>query len=144
MPLLTDGLHSSWHQRIGSPCQTEAQAHHLGLWCHCGRVRVRVVLARLLTMSRAFVSLPLTFAMEFASGGDLKTWLISHERHVTQAFQLLAMKQLTDAVVYLHERRVVHRDLAARNVLVFEQPLSVKLGDFGCKRGLASVCKRMS
>jgi len=69
--------------------------------------------------------------MEYADGKDLKTWLTAHKQTQQHAFVLMAMRQLADAVAYLHRRRVVHRDLAARNVLVFQAPLLVKLADFG-------------
>lgn len=47
---------------------------------------------------------------------------------VTRAF----VRQLTEALVYLHARQVVHRDLKPGNILVRSvDPLDVVIGDFG-------------
>ena len=43
--------------------------------------------------------------------------------------------QISDAMQYLEQKRVVHRDLAARNCFVGRN-LTVRVGDFGMSRNL--------
>ena len=43
---------------------------------------------------------------------------------------------MCSAVAYLHERNIVHHDLKPGNILIFGD--SVKIGDFGISRDLAS------
>ncbi len=40
------------------------------------------------------------------------------------------MKQILDAVIYMHRHRIIHRDLKLGNLFLSEE-LNVKIGDFG-------------
>ncbi|XP_028905177.1 serine/threonine-protein kinase 35 [Ornithorhynchus anatinus] len=78
----------------------------------------------------------LWFVMEFCEGGDLSRYVLSRrpDPATTRSFLL----QLSSAVAFLHENRVVHRDLKPDNILVTERsgPPVLKVADFG----LSKVC----
>eukprot|EP00045_Choanoeca_perplexa_P015889 m.206643 g.206643 ORF g.206643 m.206643 type:complete len:1226 (-) comp17107_c0_seq7:164-3841(-) len=81
--------------------------------------------------------LPLTFVMELCPHGDLRAHLLSIQTRLPPTTELSIFIQLTSALAYLHEKRILHRDLAARNVLLkSKQPCLIKLADFGLGRVL--------
>lgn len=51
--------------------------------------------------------------MEYAEGGQLMEHLGSDERYVSRV-----IKQLLDAVEYLHSRGIVHRDIKPENIVM--------------------------
>ena len=80
--------------------------------------------------------------MEYCDGGDLVSLLRGFRSN--HDFQLsyiqetgplpdntgrIWLRQLLDAVVYLHRKKIAHRDIKAENVLIY--PGGVKLTDFG-------------
>jgi tetratricopeptide (TPR) repeat protein/tRNA A-37 threonylcarbamoyl transferase component Bud32 len=78
----------------------------------------------------------LFMAMELLDGPSLAE-LISRGERLPLAECVHIMRQLTDAVIRIHERGVVHRDLKPENVIVVEHdgdPCRVKLLDFGLAR----------
>lgn len=82
---------------------------------------------------RRAVELPgyLLIEMELMAGGSLKELLTT--RRLEDAECAAVMKQVLEAVVYLHSRDIVHRDLKPDNIL-FKTPASVeetKITDFG-------------
>ncbi|CAF4311064.1 unnamed protein product, partial [Adineta steineri] len=40
------------------------------------------------------------------------------------------VKQIVDACIYLHEKRIIHRDLKLGNLFLNDQ-MEIKIGDFG-------------
>jgi len=69
--------------------------------------------------------------MELVEGGMLVDRLISMQKFRESDAQYV-MKQLLEAVNYLHNRGVVHRDLKLDNILcTYEKGLEVKIADFG-------------
>lgn len=87
--------------------------------------------------------------MELAQGGELYERLVQHGM-LSEKQAASVMRQLTEAVVYLHGQSIVHGDIKPENMLVVEaqtapatnssantptaaaeQPLTVKLADFG-------------
>ena len=73
--------------------------------------------------------------LENCEGGDLKTALKNN--NVTNEFKIKMMKELAEALIYLHKKGYVHSDLKCDNILLdkpyneYDYP-NLKLGDFGC------------
>ena len=82
--------------------------------------------------------------MEFCNSGDLEQ-LIQKQKGVYFSEDVIAtiFIQMSTAVRYLHDRRILHRDLKSQNVFLSQQspsaPLIVKLGDFGISKILRNT-----
>ena len=72
--------------------------------------------------------------MEYASGGSIAELLKVFGPFVETLCRLY-IRQLLDAVSYLHSQSIVHRDLKGSNILVDNAGL-IKLADLGCACGL--------
>ncbi|KAH9505476.1 Serine/threonine-protein kinase dclk3 [Bulinus truncatus] len=71
--------------------------------------------------------------MELVKGGDLFD-AITHSVKFGETDSALMVKDLCNALFYLHSRRIVHRDLKPENLLVHRNKdgtISLKLADFG-------------
>lgn len=68
------------------------------------------------------------YRMEYAQLGDLE---INYK--LTSSAELLkTLRDVLDAVKYIHEKGITHRDIKPSNILIFqEEPFSVKLADMG-------------
>ena len=66
--------------------------------------------------------------MEYVDGGTMKEWLKSHRKRQAQK---RILRELIDAVGYIHAKGVVHRDLKPENILITHNGENVKLIDFG-------------
>ena len=70
--------------------------------------------------------------MEYCSGGNLNDRLAQPDDDLKN---LKWMRQIADALAYLHSRKIVHRDLKPENVLLTDQVNEdIKLADFGLAR----------
>ena len=82
------------------------------------------------------------FIQDFAPLSDLASVLMENDPKITLTMLMEMFLQITDAMCYVANKRIVHGDLGCRNVLVFELDLSqhkrnlVKITDFGLARSL--------
>ncbi|XP_042290261.1 STE20-like serine/threonine-protein kinase isoform X1 [Thunnus maccoyii] len=68
--------------------------------------------------------------IEFCAGGAVDAIMLELERPLTEPQIRVVCKQTLDALIYLHENKVIHRDLKAGNILLSLEG-DVKLADFG-------------
>ena len=76
--------------------------------------------------------------MEYASNGDLHQKVLAKKKSsefFSESQITLWLSQLTGALLYLNEKKVIHRDLKIQNVFLDEKE-NVKLGDFGISKEL--------
>ncbi|KXJ05646.1 phosphorylase b kinase gamma catalytic chain, skeletal muscle/heart isoform [Exaiptasia diaphana] len=66
---------------------------------------------------------------EFASHGELFDYL-TQEVTLSEKKARKIMRQILEAVSFMHEQRIVHRDLKPENILL-DSDLNVKISDFG-------------
>lgn len=84
------------------------------------------------------LSVDLYMAFELAEGGDL--YEIRGEMRAGEVRNL--MKQLTSAIMYLHDEGVMHRDIKSANTLCGQNRMGgrvVKICDFGSARGTNDI-----
>jgi len=87
----------------------------------------------------------LYLVLELVEGGDLATDLM-REGHYSEQKTRDVMRQMLDAVLYLHNQDIAHRDLKPENILLKSaDPVVIKLSDFGLSRviGDGSFMKTM-
>uniref|UniRef100_A0A096M267 non-specific serine/threonine protein kinase n=1 Tax=Poecilia formosa TaxID=48698 RepID=A0A096M267_POEFO len=68
--------------------------------------------------------------IEFCAGGAVDAVMLELERPLTEPQIRVVCKQTLQALVYLHENKIIHRDLKAGNILLTLDG-DVKLADFG-------------
>ncbi|XP_036402187.1 STE20-like serine/threonine-protein kinase isoform X3 [Megalops cyprinoides] len=68
--------------------------------------------------------------IEFCAGGAVDAVMLELERPLTEPQIRVVCKQTLEALIYLHENKVIHRDLKAGNIL-FTLDGDIKLADFG-------------
>ncbi|OQE20331.1 hypothetical protein PENSTE_c013G00862 [Penicillium steckii] len=68
--------------------------------------------------------------LELAPEGELFNLIVSREK-LTEDETRHVFRQLFEGLNYLHVRGIVHRDIKPENILVIDENLTVKLGDFG-------------
>lgn len=67
--------------------------------------------------------------MEYASGGEVFDYLVSHGR-MKEKEARAKFRQIVSAVHYCHKKNIVHRDLKAENLLL-DADSNIKIADFG-------------
>ncbi|XP_008285027.1 STE20-like serine/threonine-protein kinase isoform X2 [Stegastes partitus] len=68
--------------------------------------------------------------IEFCAGGAVDAIMLELERPLTEPQIRVVCKQTLEALIYLHDSKVIHRDLKAGNILLSLEG-DVKLADFG-------------
>ncbi|XP_034536970.1 STE20-like serine/threonine-protein kinase isoform X1 [Notolabrus celidotus] len=68
--------------------------------------------------------------IEFCAGGAVDAIMLELERPLTEPQIRVVCRQTLEALIYLHENKVIHRDLKAGNILLSLDG-EVKLADFG-------------
>uniref|UniRef100_A0A673L8M7 non-specific serine/threonine protein kinase n=1 Tax=Sinocyclocheilus rhinocerous TaxID=307959 RepID=A0A673L8M7_9TELE len=71
----------------------------------------------------------LYLVMEYASGGEVFDYLVSHGR-MKEKEGRAKFRQIVSAVHYCHQKNIVHRDLKAENLLL-DADSNIKIADFG-------------
>ncbi|XP_035383311.1 MAP/microtubule affinity-regulating kinase 4 isoform X1 [Electrophorus electricus] len=71
----------------------------------------------------------LYLVMEYASGGEVFDYLVSHGR-MKEIEARAKFRQIVSAVHYCHQKNIVHRDLKAENLLL-DADSNIKIADFG-------------
>lgn len=74
----------------------------------------------------------LFMVMEFCRNGDLGVYVSKHD-NISKQTKYTWAAQMTNALIYLHERTIIHRDLKPGNILL-DVNLVAKLADFGIAR----------
>lgn len=69
------------------------------------------------------------FTMEFCNQGDLYDEMATRGGAFTEALALPVIRQISSALLFLHERGVAHRDVSLENILIHDG--KYKLADFG-------------
>lgn len=75
-----------------------------------------------------------TLVMEYVDGLELRDWLKSDKARDRQE-RLNVVRQIAEALVYIHSMGVSHRDLKPDNILVTHKGCRVKIIDFGLGDG---------
>uniref|UniRef100_A0A674P9D2 non-specific serine/threonine protein kinase n=1 Tax=Takifugu rubripes TaxID=31033 RepID=A0A674P9D2_TAKRU len=68
--------------------------------------------------------------IEFCAGGAVDAIMLELERPLTEPQIRVVCRQTLEALIYLHENKIIHRDLKAGNILLSLNG-EVKLADFG-------------
>ncbi|GAM22199.1 hypothetical protein SAMD00019534_053740 [Acytostelium subglobosum LB1] len=80
----------------------------------------------------------LCIIMAFCEGGDLFSTLKARNKdHLDERQVLDWFVQISLALLYMHQKKVIHRDLKTQNIFLTKRGI-VKLGDFGISRVLDS------
>ncbi|MEM6980612.1 MAG: serine/threonine-protein kinase [Planctomycetota bacterium] len=69
--------------------------------------------------------------MEYVSGPGLQDIIVRQRGDVIEGKQLFLMRQMAEALAYVHQQKYIHRDVCPRNFICLPKIEGVKLIDFG-------------
>lgn len=84
----------------------------------------------------------LYIVVEYISGGELFDRIVQHGKYPESRAKIL-VKNILEAVEYLHKKSIVHRDLKPENILLQNKnsDTDIKIADFGVAREIDTGCK---
>ncbi len=85
--------------------------------------------------------------MEYAAGGNLYDFIEETRAvgaHIPESRVQRLFAQIASPLHYVHSRNVLHRDLKTHNIFLTKDRESVKIGDFGISKVLASKSKALT
>uniref|UniRef100_A0A8C7Y2U6 non-specific serine/threonine protein kinase n=1 Tax=Oryzias sinensis TaxID=183150 RepID=A0A8C7Y2U6_9TELE len=103
-----------------NPTSLQKSMFELNSLCLCATVKLFEVIETDKT---------LYLVMEYASGGEVFDYLVSHGR-MKEVEARAKFRQIVSAVHYCHMKNIVHRDLKAENLLL-DADANIKIADFG-------------
>jgi len=90
--------------------------------------------------------LMISMILEFCNGGSLQERIVStmkKQEHFSNQLVGKWTAQITSAVAYIHQQRILHRDLKSENVFLLKDD-TIKLGDFGISKDLNHTLDKAS
>lgn len=69
--------------------------------------------------------------MEYISGPGMQDIIVRKRADVVEGRQLLLMRQMAEALAYVHQQDYIHRDVCPRNFICLPDVSGIKLIDFG-------------
>uniref|UniRef100_A0A5S6QTA1 Serine/threonine-protein kinase SAK n=1 Tax=Trichuris muris TaxID=70415 RepID=A0A5S6QTA1_TRIMR len=76
--------------------------------------------------------------LELCSNGDLRRYLKTIGRPLSETHAASVLEQVVDGVLFLHTKQIIHRDLSASNILLDKHGV-VKIADFGLATQITQV-----
>jgi polo-like kinase 1 len=97
----------------------------------------------ILELCRRRVNRSLFFCLDFNLVFFVKSLMELHRRRktVTEPETRYFVKQIVEACIYLHEKRIIHRDLKLGSLFLNDQ-MEIKIGDFGLATRIESESDR--
>ncbi|TWU49408.1 serine/threonine protein kinase [Rubripirellula reticaptiva] len=69
--------------------------------------------------------------MEYIGGPSLQNIVVQHQEHHVKGRRMLMIRDMAEALKYVHDQGFIHRDICPRNFICLPETTGVKLIDFG-------------